>query len=76
VQIVCNIKNILCPSVSIAIAFAILNRGVYRMPTSNSRIFKLRVLYGKQPMQLIKNYTKKSKMPLDLKSTSGCNIFL
>ena len=46
------------------------------MPTSNSRISKLRVLYGKQPMQLIKNYTKKSKMPLDLKSTSGCNIFL
>ena len=34
------------------------------MPTSNSKIFKLRVLYGKQPMQLIKNYTKKSKMPL------------
>ena len=24
----------------------------------------------------IKNYTIKSKMPLDLKSTSGCNIFL
>lgn len=76
VQIVCNIKNILCPSVSIAIAFAILNRGVHRMPTSNSRIFKLRVLYVKQPMQLIKNYTKKSKMPLDLKSTSWCTIFL
>lgn len=46
------------------------------MPTSNSRIFKLSVLYGKQPMHLIKNYTKKSKMPLDLKSTLGCNIFL
>ena len=29
------------------------------MPTSNSRIFKLRVLYGKQPMQLIKNYTRR-----------------
>ena len=44
------------------------------MPTSNSRIFNLRVLYGKQPMQLIKNYTKKSKMPLGFFANISFNV--